>query len=65
MTCLIFFLLLSVYNFHEVTGLKRDPILKTGKKSSGSKCVGTTGHNHKKGQSRFKWDVWSPYPKYI
>jgi hypothetical protein len=31
----------------EVTGLKRDPILKTGQKASRSKFVGTTGHNDK------------------
>jgi hypothetical protein len=42
----------------EVTGLKRDPILKTGQKASRLKFVGTTGHNYTiKGQSRFKRDV--------
>jgi hypothetical protein len=32
----------------EVTGLKRDPILKTGQKASRSKFVGIMGHNDKK-----------------
>jgi hypothetical protein len=32
----------------EVTGLKQDPILKTGQNASHSKFVGTRGHNDKK-----------------
>jgi hypothetical protein len=45
MTCLIFFLLLSVYNFYGSNGIK------TGQKTSRSKFVGTMGHNDKKGDN--------------
>jgi hypothetical protein len=37
----------------EITGLKRDSLLKTGKKASHLKFVGTTGRDDKKGTIPF------------